>query len=168
LISQVYGSERLTPVDQTATQNKLAMSRALGAAFLNHQVEQLEKTVSNTGPTAGNWRDRKISPSRPVDFTPRGGAGGRRPPFNNAGGKPPRRKGGDILEREVQDAGFKPGRRSPENMKRDKIADVIVIDASVLIHCLGQVKSWCREGREEIVVVPLEGMHTSRMLSFLS
>lgn len=41
--------------------------------------------------------------------------------------------------------------------QRDKDADVVVVDASVLIHALYQVKKWCRDGREEIVIVPLEG-----------
>ncbi|EIN04443.1 hypothetical protein PUNSTDRAFT_108195 [Punctularia strigosozonata HHB-11173 SS5] len=148
---------------KTATQNKLAMSRALGAAFLNHQVEQLERTVNNTGPTGGNWRDRKLSPSRQADFVPRG-ASGKRPPFNPAAGKPPRRKGGEAPERNAQDTGIKAGRRSPENAKKEKIADVIVIDASVLIHCIGQVKVWCREGREEVLIIPLEALNTLDLL----
>ena len=38
-----------------------------------------------------------------------------------------------------------------------KEADVIVVDASVLVNALGQVKKWCRDGQEEIIIVPLEG-----------
>ena len=41
---------------------------------------------------------------------------------------------------------------------KDKDADVVVVDASVLVHALHQVKRWCRDGREEVVIVPLEGM----------
>lgn len=38
-----------------------------------------------------------------------------------------------------------------------KDADVVVVDASLLVHALGQLKAWCKKGRKEIVVVPLEG-----------
>jgi len=48
-------------------------------------------------------------------------------------------------------------RRSSDDDKEDKDADVVVVDASVLVHALYQVKKWCRDGREEIVIVPLEG-----------
>lgn len=40
---------------------------------------------------------------------------------------------------------------------KEKDADVIVVDASVLVNALGQLKKWCRDGQEEIVIVPLEG-----------
>jgi hypothetical protein len=45
--------------DKKASACKMAMSRVLGAAFLNHQAEQLEKSMSSNGPTSGKWRDRK-------------------------------------------------------------------------------------------------------------
>lgn len=48
--------------------------------------------------------------------------------------------------------------KSTEDGKYEKDADVIVVDASVLVHALYQVKKWCRDGREEILIVPLEGM----------
>ena len=32
-----------------------------------------------------------------------------------------------------------------------------MVDASVLIHALYQVKKWCRDGRRKIVIIPLEG-----------
>lgn len=65
-----------------------------------------------------------------------------------------------------------PERKRERNGKEDKIvdikarmegldvkkeADVVVLDASVLIHCLNRIKDWCRKGRQEILVVPLEG-----------
>jgi hypothetical protein len=46
-------------------------------------------------------------------------------------------------------------------MEEEKDADVVVVDASVLVHALHQVKRWCRDGREEIVIVPLEGVFAS-------
>lgn len=37
------------------------------------------------------------------------------------------------------------------------MASVIVLDASVLVYGLGQVRRWCRDERKEILIVPLEG-----------
>ena len=51
-------------------------------------------------------------------------------------------------------------RRSSEDKglrEREKDADVVVVDASVLVHALYQVKKWCRDGREEVIIIPLEG-----------
>lgn len=48
-------------------------------------------------------------------------------------------------------------RKSNEELRGGKDADIIVVDASVLVHALHQVKKWCRDGRDEIVIVPLEG-----------
>lgn len=39
----------------------------------------------------------------------------------------------------------------------EKDADVVVVDASVLVHALYQVKKWCKDGRQEKIIVPLEG-----------
>lgn len=46
-----------------------------------------------------------------------------------------------------------------------KDADVVVVDASVLVHALGRVKKWCREGRGEVIIVPLEGKFLFLLLS---
>ena len=138
------------------------MSRALGAAFLSHQVEQLEKSVASNGNSSGNWRDRKngnangyrpISPNAPK----RGqiqhlgpGTGGKVPPRKSLNQKT---AGGEVKD----DCKGGPRRRSQEEERVGKDADLIVVDASVLIHALYQVKKWCRDGREEVVIVPLEG-----------
>ena len=34
----------------------------------------------------------------------------------------------------------------------------MVVDSSVLVHALGQLKVWCQSGREEVIAVPLEDM----------
>jgi hypothetical protein len=138
--------------------NKLAMSRALGAAFLNHQVEQLEKSVTN-GAGVGNWRDRRQSQADHASPNARGAneRGTKRSPHAQ-GGKTIRKKGGDVVEKEREKNEVKIGRRSVEEPKRgEKDADVVVVDSSVLVNALYQVKKWCKEGREEIVIVPLEG-----------
>jgi hypothetical protein len=138
--------------------SKLAMSRALGAAFLSHQVEQLERAASSP---AGAWRrdaGRGGAAPRGVGVnvrqrTPSAGVG--------AGGSPPktllrRREPSDSVPAAQGDA--RPKRRSNEGSGRGKDADVVIVDASVLVHCIGQVKAWCRDGREETIVVPLEGV----------
>jgi hypothetical protein len=135
---------------------KIAMSRALGAAFLNHQVEQLEKSVSSNGPTSGNWRDRK----HPATGSAKRDSSS--PPVKMAPKTKVETKGMPMKER---DRAFDRNntttsptmKRTSAEDKREKDADIIVVDASVLIHALYQVKKWCRDGRQEIVIVPLEG-----------
>jgi hypothetical protein len=127
------------------------MSRALGAAFLNHQVEQLEKSVSSNGPTSGNWRDRKY---------PATGSAKRGP--SSPATKIPKTKVALSTKERDKDfdrIGTSPSMgRTPAEDKPEKLADIIVVDASVLIHALYQVKRWCRDDRQEIVIVPLEGI----------
>jgi hypothetical protein len=128
------------------------MSRALGAAFLNHQVEQLEKSVNNRIPGTTNWRDRR------VPHSDQGGRSSserhRNPPgalaSRRVSGSPPKQRIDDRPLRNTLD-------RKQKRGQEIKDADVIVLDASVLIHALGQLKKWSREGREEIIIVPLEG-----------
>ena len=114
------------------------MSRTLGAAFLAHQVEQLEKTVDARGGYGQRGRGGRRPPGR--GFTPVN---------NNNNARGPKiavRGGGPVQVRQE---------------RNEKDADIVVVDASVLIHALGQVKKWCREGREEIIIVPLEGTRSS-------
>ena len=128
------------------------MSRALGTAFLSHQVGQLEKSVNNRiqGPT--NWRDRR------VPHSDQGGRNSSQKYHNPPGPATPQRASGPPPKQRTNDRSL---RDSPDQkQKRDqdtKGADVVVLDASVLIHALGQLKKWSRDGREEIIIVPLEG-----------
>ena len=137
---------------------KMAMSRALGAAFLNHQVEQLEKVVSSNGPTSGNWRDRK----HPATGSAKRDSSS--PPVKIAPKTKVETKGLQMKER---DRAFDRNNTTSPTMKRtsaedkrEKDADIVVVDASVLIHALYQVKKWCRDGRQEIIIIPLEGTFT--------
>lgn len=41
--------------------------------------------------------------------------------------------------------------------EKPTMASVIVLDASVLVYGLAQVKRWCKDERKEILIVPLEG-----------
>ena len=135
----------------TIASNKMAMSRALGAAFLNHQVQQLEKTVHDVGPGGTNWRDRRV----PNHFDRQDGRRHRGPPVKSV-----RKREGESTEVEVDDR----ERIKRETGKPEKDADIIVVDASVLVHAIHQVKKWCRDGREEIVIVPLEALNTLDLL----
>ncbi|KIM79314.1 hypothetical protein PILCRDRAFT_98206 [Piloderma croceum F 1598] len=161
----VIGQEIPATLGPTAVtpNNKLAMSRALGAAFLNHQVEQLEKSVTN-GAGVGNWRDRRQSQADHASPNGRGAneRGTKRSPHVQ-GGKPIRKKGGDAVEKEREKNEVKTGRKSVEEPK-GKDAVIVVVDSSVLVNALYQVKKWCKEGREEILIVPLEALNTLDLL----
>lgn len=154
----------MTTTTSASSNKQLAMSKALGVAFLNHKVEQLEKSVG-TNTSSPNWRDRERER--------RGGAGGGRGRGRGGGDvangsatkrspQPQRRqaawkKGGPGTRGELLDQ--EPGvalKWSEEKVEKD--ADVIVVDSSVLVHALYQVKKWCKEGREEVLIVPLEGI----------
>ena len=122
----------------TVSAKQLAMSRALGAAFLSHQVEQLEKSVNaRGGPGSANWRDRQ--------HTARPSTAHQRSHPRSTSTTP------SIASKKVRDT------RKSGDEEREREADIIVIDASVLVHALYQVKRWCKDGREEILIVPLEG-----------
>lgn len=163
---RVSKSTSATP-SKSNNNNKLAMSRALGAAFLTHQVEQLEKSVSHQGHTRMAGRkdlphdregdvDRERDRRQPVGVTVHKRGLATHPPKQRApsGTKQiPRR---DYPER--------PGYKTHEYQRELKDADLIVLDTSVLVHALHKVKKWCKDGREEIVIVPLEALNTLDLL----
>ena len=132
--------------------DKATMSRALGAAFLNHQVEQLERSVNNRKPGTTNRRDRG------APHSDQGGWNSSEKIHNQPGGVTSRRASGSPPKQRIGDRSL----RDPSNQKQKrgqdtKDADIIVLDSSVLIHALGQLKKWSRDCREEIIIVPLEG-----------
>ncbi|KAK7017615.1 PINc domain-containing protein [Favolaschia claudopus] len=134
--------------------DKKAMSRALGAAFLNHQVEQLEKSAAS-----GNWRSR--GPPASPQSSPK-----RQPYSNNKSSLRGKKNGGGNTSTSTFVISTKDSaqRRSVEEPNAEKDADVVIVDASVLVHALHQVKRWCRDGREEVVIVPLEALNTLDLL----
>ncbi|KAI0820917.1 hypothetical protein BC628DRAFT_1329386 [Trametes gibbosa] len=151
--------------DAKLAPNKLAMSRALGAAFLNHQVEQLEKSVHTGGGPGGNgnWRGRRSPEAwRTGDYTTKRIAPG-------PGVKIMKKRGEEDgaereRERERTQTAEKPERRSEERKGGQKDADVVVVDATVLVHGLYHLKKWSRDGREEVIIVPLEALNTLDLL----
>ncbi|KAI0033591.1 hypothetical protein K488DRAFT_77807 [Vararia minispora EC-137] len=157
---------------KTSVANKLAMSRALGAAFLTHQVEQLEKTVQNTEARTYSWRDRDNNQCDRKQIADRDRTG--RAAFATAPKRTPAPVGGiRVATKGVppsvrQNASFKTHNvdetRELRGAKEAKQADIIVLDASVLVHALNQVKKWCRDGQDEILIVPLEALNTLDLL----
>ncbi|KAI0764260.1 hypothetical protein BD413DRAFT_483111 [Trametes elegans] len=139
--------------DAKVAPNKLAMSRALGAAFLNHQVEQLEKSVHS----GGSWRGRR---------SPDNWRGDAKRTLSGPGHKGAKRRSDEVGEERQKWDGSKTEReeRRSEDGKGQKDADVVVLDASVLVHGIYHLKKWCREGREEIIIVPLEALNTLDLL----
>lgn len=131
--------------EKTSTQ-KLAISRALGAAFLSHQVEQLEKSVQSDGYGNGSRGYKDQNANR------RGRRGGGHYTSTPQSDRKRERNGKEdkIVDTKIRTEGF--------DVKKE--ADVVVLDASVLIHCLNRIKDWCRKGRQEILVVPLEALNT--------
>lgn len=124
------------------------MSKALGAAFLSHQVEQLESKMgklgverSQKGPVDTYLLDQGRRGERDADSASGGlrtgtrGRGAPRPTSERAQQQPRRTSGG-----------------------ADSHFEVIVLDSSVLIHALDQVTKWCKPHRSETLIVPLEGM----------
>ncbi|KAI6145013.1 hypothetical protein BKA82DRAFT_147594 [Pisolithus tinctorius] len=170
---RVPTSTSAVPPNKTNSDNKLAMSRALGAAFLSHQVEQLEKSVSHQGHAnlAGRRdiprdRDRDVGDRRQPFGEHTSGVGGtvhKRGPANHpAKQRAPAPSGTRQSPR--KDYPEKPVHKAHEYQRETKDADLIVLDASVLVHGLHKVKKWCKEGREEIVIVPLEALNTLDLL----
>lgn len=117
------------------------MSKALGAAFLHHQVEQLEKSVSNSDAARRNRDTRK-------------------PSYTSDPAKIYRPRSSPALPARPSKSPFDSLNKQGQSPKRDlpKDADVVVVDASVLIHGISHIKKWCKDGRREIVVIPLEGL----------
>ncbi|EJF60936.1 hypothetical protein DICSQDRAFT_87461 [Dichomitus squalens LYAD-421 SS1] len=143
--------------DATVVSSKLAMSKALGAAFLNHQVEQLEKTVHS----GGNWRERRSPDNWRAGEAKKGFRG---PKIIQRRGDESAEEKKRYTEGPKAEREYERRERRSEDGKGQKDADIVVVDASVLVHGLYHLKKWCREGREEIVIVPLEALNTLDLL----
>jgi len=135
------------------------MSRALGAAFLNHQVEQLEKSVTRSSPRSIGNKNRISAHHRPTDL-PRSLANPSKPASTTPHGIKVLKKNGpgSDLPYSVAEPPHKRGTRI------EKDADTIVVDASVLVHGLMHLKKWCQDGRDDVVVVPLEALNALDLL----
>ena len=115
------------------------MARTLGAAFLNHQVEELSK------------KTMAMDLQKPRERRGSRGVGGQRSSPRNA------RQQQTDEQRRVRSPDGEHSSEREDKTAGKKDASVIVVDASVLIHALGKLKAWCRHNRGEIIIVPLEG-----------
>lgn len=117
------------------------MGKLLGQAFLSHQVSQLEHKVHSRSSSASN------SASRPVGK--RAAPGGIYSRALIGSDEKIQKPNGVILDTS-----------RPDLPKPTRAADRIVVDTSVLIHALDQVRKWSREATT--VVIPLESERQSR------
>jgi len=117
------------------------MGKLLGQAFLSHQVSQLEHKIHSRNSSTSN------SASRPVGK--RAAPGGIYSRALIGSDKKIQKPNGVILDTSRSDL-----------PKATRAADRIVVDTSVLIHALDQVRKWCREATT--VIIPLESERQSR------
>jgi hypothetical protein len=150
----------LITVDDGHANFKDKLSRALGAAYLGHQVAKLESRINSAD-----------SPAYSPGNSPRGGGGRGRGPRGGGRVWTPERGGQRMRKRSftlhpvaaesgsgpLQTSNPSPGQFGPVPKEKPIMANVIVLDASVLVYALGQVKRWCKEERKETLIVPLEG-----------
>ncbi|KAG1891639.1 uncharacterized protein F5891DRAFT_1211213 [Suillus fuscotomentosus] len=127
--------------------------------------------IGTRGPASGNWRDHchpqadlgNTNRRSVINHTPK-----QRPSSGNRSAK--KSVAEAVPEREHSEAKVQKPRKSSQEVRGDKDADIVVVNASVLVHALHQVKKWCRDGRDEIVIVPLEegneSSHPTRAVSF--
>lgn len=160
--------------DRRVPQSKDALSRALGAAFLSHQVQQLENTIErghgagsrsnnshgyggSRGTRRGNEGNARGCASGDRGMQGGGGVGGKRIQGggNNRQGAGYGGRGAERNCAKHEDRGSDPDDKDKDSHTKD--ADIVVVDASVLVHAIGELKKWCRSKREEIVIIPLEG-----------
>ncbi|KDQ07806.1 hypothetical protein BOTBODRAFT_180375 [Botryobasidium botryosum FD-172 SS1] len=167
------------------------MARALGAAFLSHQVEELEHRVSGMhirrnssggGGRGGRGGGRGGRGSGRVESAAY--SRGSPEPNRFRSESPPQRSypshrgrgrgaGGDTGSSRVASpthngsfngrgaTSISPRKTAPPGRS---LASTIVVDASVLVYALGQIRSWCREDRHEEIIIPLEALNTLDLL----
>lgn len=148
--------------DTAMPANKAALSRALGAAFLSHQVEQLEKSVAQ-GATSGDWRDRR---QKPESSPPRNGQRGIINMNHRLASPQPKPQAKPAGKKQTGELANGNALHDDNRSRRpsDPVIDVVVVDVSVLVHAIHQLKLWCRSDRKEKIIVPLEALNTLDLL----
>jgi hypothetical protein len=119
------------PVNAHAKPDKIAMSKALGQAFLSHQVRRLEEDAGGRG-----RHSNRRGNSRP------------HPDINNKHSR------NITAKRSVVNA----TNNDEDGVPVSKPPSRIVLDTSVLVHALDQVKKWCSANNEMKIIIPLEGV----------
>ncbi|CAE6438804.1 unnamed protein product [Rhizoctonia solani] len=159
-------------LDPQVDRNRTSMSRALGAAFLNHQVAELERNAGNqrNKTTRGRGGRARRSDRDRDDYDPDFDRARTKATFgiNNAPVEEDSwRRRPQSSDDTASESASPPRPRIPlggaHHNRNTPPADVIVIDASVLIYALGAVQRWCHDGQTQ-VVVPLEALNTLDVL----
>ncbi|KAF8734505.1 PIN domain, partial [Rhizoctonia solani] len=159
-------------LDPQIDRNRTSMSRALGAAFLNHQVAELERNAGNQRNKASRGRGGRArrSDRDRDDYDPDFDRARTKATFgiNNTPVQDDSwRRHPQSSDDTASESASPPRSRIPlggtHHNKNTPLADVIVIDASVLIYALGAVQRWCHDGQTQ-VVIPLEALNTLDVL----
>jgi hypothetical protein len=143
------------------------MSRALGAAFLNHQVTELERNTNNQRTRAPRGRGGRTGggvrrSEKDQEYDPEFDRARTKADFGigpTAGDEGSWRRRPQSSDDTASESASPPRPRTLHGAQGARSApppDVVVVDASVLIHSLGAVQRWCRNKHTQ-VVIPLEG-----------
>jgi len=124
------GGDDKAGVNNHPTSNKIAMSKALGQAFLSHQVRRMEEDAGGRGRHNNNRR------------------GSSRVQYDTSN-----KSRNTVAKRGVVNTTSNDGNGQPVSKPPSRI----VLDASVLIHALDQVRKWCSADSETKIIIPLEG-----------
>ncbi|CAE6430485.1 unnamed protein product [Rhizoctonia solani] len=155
-------------LDPQIDRNRTTMSRTLGAAYLNHQVAELERNANNNrnrAPRGRGGRARRPEKDR-EDYDPDFDRARTKATFgiNNTPEEDSWRRRPQSSDDTASESASPPRPRIPLGHHRNApLADVIVVDASVLIYALGAVQRWCHDGQTQ-VVIPLEALNTLDVL----
>ncbi|CAE6515953.1 unnamed protein product [Rhizoctonia solani] len=152
-------------IDPQVDRNRTSMSRALGAAFLSHQVAELERSQRNKAPRGRGGRPRRTDRE---DYDPDFDRARTKATFginNTPAEEDSWRRRPQSSDDTASESASPPRPRIPlgHHNRNAPLADVIVIDASVLIYALGAVQRWCHDGQTQ-VVIPLEALNTLDVL----
>ena len=153
--------------------NRTSMSRALGAAFLSHQVAELEKKNVNQRSRAPRGRGGRSGGARRTerdqDYDPEFDRARTEATFGivtNGADEGSWRRRTQLSDDTPSESTSPPRTRGAprgDHGRNKSRADVIVVDASVLIYALGAVQRWCHDGQTQ-VVIPLETLNTLDVL----
>ncbi|CAE6344745.1 unnamed protein product [Rhizoctonia solani] len=154
-------------LDPQVDRNRTSMSRALGAAFLNHQVAELERNNQRTKAPRGRGGRARRSDRDREDYDPDFDRARTKATFGidtTPADQDSWRRRPQSSDDTASESASPTRPRIPLGHHRSApLADVIVVDASVLIYALGAVQRWCNDGQTQ-VVIPLEALNTLDVL----
>ncbi|KAJ1303920.1 hypothetical protein OPQ81_008331 [Rhizoctonia solani] len=156
-------------LDPQVDRNRTSMSRALGAAFLSHQVAELERNAGNQRNRTSRGRGGRArrSDREREDYDPDFDRARTKATFginNTPAEEDSWRRRPQSSDDTASESASPPRPRIPlAHHRNTPPADVIVVDGSVLIYALGAIQRWCHDGQTQ-VVIPLEALNTLDVL----